>query len=215
MAKNEHRPDQTASYVTLGREAHAELIEKKSVFIGHASPVKTPEAAVAFIDAIRKQYADATHNVYAYMISSGQYVRYSDDGEPQGTAGVPVLDVIRKSGFTDAVIVVTRYFGGILLGAGGLVRAYSAAAKEAVDAAGIVSYRLYTELTLNCSYPLYQKLIPELSRFGVITDDASFDAGVTLRLAIRESDSVLFFDSIREISAGKCVPTVTGSRYGV
>ena len=125
--------------VTLLKSGSATLVEKKSEFIGYACPVKDEDEAIEFVKSIKKKHSDARHNVYAYMI--GQNIaRYSDDGEPQGTGGIPVLDVIRKSGFTDAVIVVTRYFGGILLGAGGLVRAYSAAAKMAVDDAGIVTY---------------------------------------------------------------------------
>jgi uncharacterized YigZ family protein len=109
-------------YITLSKEAEVSFIEKKSEFIGYAAPVKTEEEAMEFINKIRKKHANATHNCYAYQLANGS-ARYSDDGEPQGTAGVPILSVIQKGGFTDAVIVVTRYFGGILLGAGGLVRA--------------------------------------------------------------------------------------------
>ena len=109
--------------VTLAREAHAEMEERKSVFIGHAKLVTSEEEARAFIEEIRHQYADATHNVYAYLLNGGSIARYSDDGEPHGTSGVPTLNVLKMSGAMDLVVVVTRYFGGILLGAGGLVRA--------------------------------------------------------------------------------------------
>ena len=112
-------------YTTLEQEGEAEFVEKKSVFIGHAAPVKSEEEAQAFVKRYKNTYMDARHNVWAYLMKGEIVARYSDDGEPQGTAGVPVLDTIRKSGVTDAVVVVTRYFGGILLGAGGLVRAYS------------------------------------------------------------------------------------------
>ena len=123
-------------YITLNQRAQDEFVERKSRFIGTATPVSTQEEAIAFIDEMRSKYWDATHNVYAYILRDGTK-RYSDDGEPQGTAGVPVLDVLQKEGLTDLCVVVTRYFGGILLGAGGLVRAYSHGAKIAVDAAGI------------------------------------------------------------------------------
>ena len=145
MSENKLTP-----YSSLGKEASATYIEKKSEFIGYAAPVSTEEEAIAFIEKIRKKHADARHNVYAYLLRNGT-TRYSDAGEPQGTAGIPTLEVIRKGGFCDAVIVVTRYFGGILLGAGGLVRAYTAAAKLACEAAGIVTYTERTAFTLDCS----------------------------------------------------------------
>ena len=112
-------------YITVKNSGEDEFVEKRSRFIGYCKPVKTQDEAVSFINEIRSKHWDATHNVYAYVLSDGQIMRYSDDGEPQGTAGVPVLDVIKKMGIVDVVVVVTRYFGGIMLGAGGLVRAYS------------------------------------------------------------------------------------------
>ena len=148
-------------YVTLGKDGTATFEMKKSEFIGYAAHVTTEEEARAFVDKIRKKHADARHNVYAYMLSENNIMRYSDDGEPQGTAGLPVLDILRKGGITDAVIVVTRYFGGILLGTGGLVRAYSAAAKAAVEDAGRASFVNYEEYALTMSYPLYQR-VPNL-----------------------------------------------------
>ena len=126
------------------KSASAEFIERKSRFIGYIAPVSSEEEARAFIAAIREKHADATHNVWACLLRGGAVARCSDDGEPQGTAGLPTLDVLRKSGLDDCVVVVTRYFGGILLGAGGLTRAYSAAAKAAVDAAALPNgYRLH------------------------------------------------------------------------
>ena len=121
-------------YRTIRAAASAEFVEKRSRFIGYISPVTTQEDAAAFIDSIRSKHWDATHNVPAYIIREGNICRFSDDGEPQGTAGMPALNVLQKEGLTDCVLVVTRYFGGILLGGGGLVRAYSHAAKIAVDA---------------------------------------------------------------------------------
>ena len=127
-----------SDYLTLRKESSDEFIEKRSRFIGYAKPVTTQEEAMDFINAIRAKHWDATHNVYAYVLRDGQSRRYSDDGEPSGTAGVPVLDVLLKENITDCVVVATRYFGGVLLGAGGLVRAYSHTSKIAVEAAGIM-----------------------------------------------------------------------------
>ena len=199
-------------YITLSKEASASFIEKKSEFIGYAAPVKTEEEAMAFVNKIRKKHGDATHNCYAYMLANGN-ARYSDDGEPQGTAGVPILSVIQKGGFTDAVIVVTRYFGGILLGAGGLVRAYSAGARDAVAAAKIVKYSQYTEFRVRCSYSDYQKLLPVIERLGIKTDDTQFTDEVTLMLAAKPEIYQQFALKITEISAGTLIAEETGSRF--
>ena len=200
-------------YITLRQEASAEFEEKRSVFIGYAKPVKTEEEAMAFVKQIRGKHGDARHNVFAYTLGGGVYARYSDDGEPQGTAGIPVLDVIRKSGVDDACVVVTRYFGGILLGAGGLVRAYSAAAKLALDAAEIVEYEPYTELSLTCSYAEHQKIAAELPHFGAMTDDTQFTDNVTLKIALKKEKADTFITKISEMTAGRCIPTITGNRF--
>ena len=202
-----------ATRITLKKTASAELTEKKSVFIGYASPVESDEEALAFIRTIKKKHADARHNVYAYMLRDGAVARYSDDGEPQGTAGIPVLDIIRKGGFCDAVIVVTRYFGGILLGAGGLVRAYSAAAKLAVDAAGIVTYESFTEFSLVCSYSDYGKLTSFFVSEKLIQDGIDFSDSVQLSLAVPTPDYESFCANVSEITAGRAVLTVTGERF--
>ena len=199
-------------YITLGKEAEVSFTERKSLFIGNARPVKTEEEAIEFINKIRKKYADATHNTYAYMLSNGS-ARYSDDGEPQGTAGVPVLDTIRKSGVTDAVVVVTRYFGGILLGAGGLVRAYSHTAKLALEAANIITYEQYTELELVCSYSDYQRYLPELPRFGAVIDDTQFTDSVRILFAVKNTVVDDLSLRIREMSGGKDALTVCGKRF--
>ena len=149
--------------VTLAKEGMAELEEKKSVFIGHAKPVATEEEALAYIREQKRACPDARHNVWAYRLQGDIVMRCSDDGEPQGSAGVPVLDAIRKSGVSDAVVVVTRYFGGVLLGAGGLVRAYSRAAKLAIDEAQIVTREPFCDLTLDCSYADYQRYLDRKS----------------------------------------------------
>ena len=130
-----------SEYKTVTMDTSDEFVEKRSRFIGYIRPVKTEEEAIAFINQIKSKHWDATHNVYAYCLREGQVKRYSDDGEPQGTAGIPTLDVLLKSEVTDVVVVTTRYFGGILLGGGGLVRAYSHAASLALAKAQVVTMR--------------------------------------------------------------------------
>ena len=198
---------------TLGKEASAEFTEKKSVFIGYAKPIKTAEEAEEFIAQIKKKHADARHNVSAYM--AGNAVRYSDDGEPKGTGGVPVLEVLKKSGVDGAVVVVTRYFGGILLGAHGLVRAYSKAAAMAVEEAGIVTYRNYTECTVTCDYGLYDKLLYDIGRRTIITDDTDFGGNITLRLAVLTEEYEAFEKSVYSMTNGKLVPKKTGERFDI
>ncbi len=198
---------------TLGKEASAEFTEKKSVFIGYAAPIKTSEEAEEFIAKIKKKHADARHNVSAYM--AGNAVRYSDDGEPKGTGGVPVLEVLKKSGVDGAVVVVTRYFGGILLGAPGLVRAYSKAAAMAVEEAGIVTYRNYTECTVTCDYAIYDKLLYDIGRRTIITDDTEFAGSITLRLAVLSEEYEAFEKSVYSMTNGKLVPKKTGERFDV
>ena len=201
------------TYTTLEREASAEFTEKKSVFIGYACPVKTEEEATAFIAKIRKKHADARHNCYAYQLNGGGIARYSDDGEPQGTVGVPILDVIKKSGADDCCVVVTRYFGGILLGAGGLVRAYANGAKIALDAAHIVTYESYTEFRIICDYAAYQKINYEFPKYGIIVDASDFGGSVTLRLAIKATKYAEFTDKLAEMFAGSIVPETLGERF--
>lgn len=191
-------------YITLKGEGSAEFEEKKSLFIGNAKHVETEDEAMDFIKSVKKQYPDATHNCWGYILKRGIIARYSDDGEPQGTAGLPILESIRKNGVDDAVVVVTRYFGGILLGAGGLVRAYSHAAKIGLEAAEIVTYEKYTEFTLECSYADHRRLMSVFPSYGVITDDTEFCDFVHMRLAVKRS----LFDSlcakINEFSGGRC-----------
>lgn len=200
-------------YTTLEGNGSDQFEEKRSVFIGHAAPVKTEEEAMAFIRSKQKAYADATHNVWAYRLGNETAARYSDDGEPQGSSGLPTLEAIRKSGVTDAVVVITRYFGGTLLGIGGLVRAYAHTARLALDAAHIITYEKYTELSVEVSYADYQKLLPELPRFGVLTDDQDFSDRVFLLLALRQTAADGFVRRVCELTAGRCVPEVLGTRF--
>ena len=200
-------------YTTLEGEGVAEFTEKKSVFIGHAIPVKSEEEAQAYVKKQKNAYMDARHNVWAYLMKGEIVARYSDDGEPQGSAGVPVLDTIRKSGVTDAVVVVTRYFGGILLGAGGLVRAYSHTAKLALEAAHIITYERYTEMELICSYSDYQRYQAELPRFGAVVDDTQFTDRVTLLFAVKDTVVADLVLRISEMSGGKDAPIIKGNRF--
>ncbi len=168
------------SYKTVRKAASDEYIVKKSRFIGHIAPVTTAEQALEFIAAVSKKHWDATHNVYAYILREGGIKRYSDDGEPQGTAGIPTLDVLEKSGVTDCAVVVTRYFGGIMLGAGGLVRAYSHSASIAVAAGGIVTRAMCAGLKVTCDYYFYGKLSSLVPESGGVIEDTVFEDNVTL-----------------------------------
>ena len=189
--------------LTLAKRAEAEFEEKKSVFIGNAGPVQTEEEARAFIEEIRHAYGDATHNVYAYLLQGGALARFSDAGEPHGTAGIPALNVLKMSGAVDLCVVVTRYFGGILLGAGGLVRAYSQAAKMAVDAAGFAEYVPYWIAECTCGYADYQKLTAYFPKWNAIEDGAVFDADVCVRLSTAAENAAELQKKIAEATGGR------------
>lgn len=166
------------SYKTVARSAAATMIERKSKFIATVRPVKTEAQALELIAEMKSKYYDATHNVYAYIIGEGNIMRYSDDGEPSGTAGVPVLEVMRKEGIIDTAVVVTRYFGGILLGAGGLVRAYGASAKLGLDEAKIVTRTLCDLVEVSCDYTLFGKVQYETLGAGYIMKDIVYEGDV-------------------------------------
>lgn len=200
-------------YITVRREASDEFEERKSVFIGHAKHIESEEEALEFIKKKKKEYYDATHNVYAYILSGGNIARYSDDGEPQGTGGIPILETIKKSGVSDVCVVVTRYFGGILLGAGGLVRAYSHGASIALAAAEVVTYRNHHVYELACSYTNYQKYLFEMTRAGIEADSTDFDAEVTIRFAILEDKAEAFIKRVIEIGNGRDIPKKIGERF--
>ena len=200
-------------YTTLAGEGSDEFEERRSLFIGHAKHVTSEEEAQEFVKSKKKEYSDATHNCWAYLMKGGIVARYSDDGEPQGTAGVPMLETIRKSGVTDCVVVVTRYFGGILLGAGGLVRAYSHGAKIALDAAKIVTYEKYAELMLECSYSDYQKYSVILPTFNAIIDDTDFTDKVIISFAVKETVVGELEAKITEMSGGRDKLEKLGERF--
>ena len=205
--------DNKILYTTIRQEASAEFTEKKSVFIGHAKPVKSDAEAMEFVAKIKEKYKDARHNCYAYYLNSGVLARYSDDNVPQGTAGIPILEVIKKSGVNDCVVAVTRYFGGILLGAGGLVRAYSTAAGLAIEAAGVVTYEEYEAFSLSCDYGEYNKINFELECVGAIIDKCDFLENVKLEFAVKSEISDVICKKISELSGGKLVPVSAGKRF--
>ena len=197
----------------LRHSAEIEFVEKKSVFIGYSTIVKNEEEALEIIKQRKKKFADATHNVYAYIIGDGTISRYSDDGEPQGTSGMPTLNSIRMSGITDVCVVITRYFGGILLGAGGLVRAYSTAASMALEAGGVSVFERYIEYETNCSYSDYQKIQVILSSADTIIDSTDFSSEILIRFAVAEDKAEKLKLNITESFAARVILKQIGERF--
>lgn len=200
-------------YKTVRCEASDEFIERRSRFIGYAKPVKTEDDAISFIHKMKTENWNATHNVYAYSIRAGQIKRYSDDGEPQGTAGIPVLDVILKSDVTDVVIVATRYFGGILLGTGGLVRAYTHSASIALEQAQIVTMRQCKLAELTCDYNQYGRISALIPECGGIMDDTAFGELVKISLHMSETDFTGFEKQLADATCGQVQATVIGEKF--
>lgn len=190
-------------YMTVYEYATDSFIEKKSEFIGHIMPVKTADEAIGFINRIKAEHRKARHNVYAYVLREGNASRYSDDGEPQGTGGVPVLDVINKAGLTDVCVVVTRYFGGVLLGASGLVRAYSQACTLAVNAARKMEMCECSRFSFSCDYNMYGKISYVLPEFEVITEKEDFADTVNITALVRSEKIAAFVKKLTDISNGK------------
>ncbi len=201
------------NYYTVSEAAEASFIEKRSEFIGYIAPVKTDEEAVNFINTIKAKHRKAKHNVYAYILRKDNISRYSDDGEPQGTAGVPVLDVLQKRGLTDVCVVVTRYFGGILLGGGGLVRAYSHAASLACDAAHTMDMCLCHRLKICTDYGMYGKLTYILPNFETITVNSDFADSITLELLVLSKKLSALISEITEITNGSAEITDCGELF--
>ncbi len=201
------------NYRTVAKEAMAEFVEKRSRFIGHIKPVVTQEEALEFIAELKTKYWDATHNVYAYSLKEGGIRRFSDDGEPQGTAGMPVLDVLQKEDVTDCVLVVTRYFGGTLLGAGGLVRAYSRAAKLALDTGGIANMALCRVCEFECDYALYERATQLLDLLAGKIMDTQFAESVKISFYIETQKLEDFEVALKELSLGKVLIVRKGELF--
>lgn len=191
------------SYTTILKEAEFEYEDRKSVFISTAAPVKTEEEALDFISYVKKKYPDARHHVYAYVLRDNSIMRFSDDREPQGTAGMPTLDAIRKRGCTDMAVVTIRYFGGTLLGTGGLVRAYSSAAVGAIEKAQVITYALYTTLSIGVTYSDYQKITSVLSAEGFRVSDTKYQDNIAIIGSIQSSQLDDFMKKITEITSGR------------
>ena len=202
------------SYITVKNRSKFEYEDKKSVFIGEAMPVSTESDAIAFIESVKKHYPDARHHVYAYVLRENSTMRFTDDHEPQGTAGMPVLDVIRKNGCTDVVIVVTRYFGGTLLGTGGLVRAYTSAAIGALESAEIIKYDIYSTVEFSVSYSDYGKISPILTEMNFRIDDTRFDVDVKITGSIIKSDCDSLENKIVETTAGRSHINIISEEFG-
>lgn len=201
----------TTEYYIPAGAGEADYDEKRSRFLGHIRPVSTEEEARGFIVETKKTHYDARHNCWCYIIKDGPE-RYSDDSEPQGTAGIPMLEVLRRQGVQNAVCVVTRYFGGVLLGAGGLLRAYTRAASDALDAAGVCAVRRWTELRVPCSYAALDKIKTELASFDGLVSDISYAAAVTITALVPEEQAESFAARVTDVTAGGSVCAATGTK---
>lgn len=190
-----------------------ELTEKRSRFIGSVFPVESETEARARVEEVRKRHHDARHNCWCYRLREGGVERCSDDGEPQGTAGQPMLNVFQREGVENVCCVVTRYFGGVLLGPGGLVRAYTQGAKLALAAAGISSVRRWSEVALSCPYHLFERLKVEIEGLGGTIDGTEYGAEIILTVLFPEEQVNCFTARVIELTAGGIAPHITGERF--
>ena len=200
-------------YLTPAGTGGGEYVEKRSRFIGQLWPVETEAEAQAHIAAVRKAHYDARHTCFAYIIRDGGVVRYGDDGEPQGTAGQPILAVLSGAGLENVCCTVTRYFGGVLLGTGGLVRAYTAAAKAALADAGILRMALWQSVRLRCSYSQFEPVKRLLDAWEAVVEDTDFGAEVTFSALVRTDRTAEVAAALRELSAGAIEPELCGERF--
>lgn len=200
-------------YKTVEFENKDEFIEKKSRFIGYVKPVKTQTEATDFINSIKSKHWDATHNVSAYVLRENNIQRSSDDGEPSGTAGVPTLDVLLKEGVVDACVVVTRYFGGTLLGAGGLIRAYSHASKIALDSGNIITMAPCKVLSVSVDYSFYDRLNILLYEFNANIENSEFTDNVTVTFSIKTNTVELLREKLTQQSNGKYLLKEIGEKF--
>ena len=199
-------------YKSVKQRSEAEYTVNRSRFIGRCFPVDSEEAALCLLGDIRKKHWDATHNCFAYRIGDNAAARFSDDGEPGSTAGKPIMDVLTGRGLTNVLCVVTRYFGGILLGAGGLVRAYSKSAAEAVAKAGVVSYLPGTVLDIPMDYSRYGAL-EGFIRANAEVRNVAFAQNVVVTVAVEDTNLLKFMKEVTERSDGRCTPVTIGTGY--
>lgn len=201
-------------YLTLGKSGREQFIINKSRFIGIAEPVTSEEAAQQFLEAVRAEFRDANHHCYAYIIGQNAGImRYQDDGEPSGTAGQPIIEVMKVKRIVNACVVVVRYFGGVLLGAGGLTRAYSRGASVAIGASGIVSMEPTVFLQVEVPYTLWDKLQHRLQNLPVLQDEAEFCANVIAHLRVRLKDLEGLEKALLDMSDGRAFILETGRDY--
>ncbi|MGI6642620.1 MAG: YigZ family protein [Bacillota bacterium] len=201
-------------FLGLARQGEFEILEKRSRFIGTAAPAFSVSEAETFISSIRTKYPDATHNVYAFSVGTGTPVdRVSDDGEPRGTAGYPILEVIHKRELRNAVCVVTRYFGGTLLGAGGLLRAYGKAASGALDQAGTRKYAYHRLLRVNLAYDQYGKVQREVEAWNAIIDQVLYGEDVTIAAYVDDNDVERLVGRITDMTRSKSRISVEDGKY--
>lgn len=203
----------SSDYKTVQFEAKGEFVEKRSRFIGYCKPVKTEQEAVEFINSKRTEHWDATHNVYAYSLREGNIKRYSDDGEPSGTAGMPTLDVILKNDIYDVCIVVTRYFGGVLLGTGGLVRAYSQGAKVALEAGNVVLMQSCAVCNTKCSYNQYGKVSSLIMELGAVVEDTVYESDVSIKFHIKPDILPLLNKKLADATSGEVQAISDNEKY--
>lgn len=201
------------SYKTVAEESQTLTIEKKSKFISSVMPVDNEEDAIAYLNSIRSKYPDATHNVYAYVIDENNIFRYSDDGEPSGTAGMPVLDTIRKAGIVDVAVVITRYFGGTLLGTGGLVHAYGASAKKGLIESKIVTRMLCDIVEVKVDYTLVGKLQYTIASEGYLLEDTIYGDDVTFKICSPLDKTQQLIAKITDLTSGRAVCSLTNKKY--
>ncbi len=200
-------------YLVPAGFGRGEYTEKRSRFIGQLWPVESEAEALEKLALVRKEHYDARHNCFAYVVRDGAVVRYGDDGEPQGTAGQPILAVLGGASLTNVCCTVTRYFGGVLLGTGGLARAYTAAAKAALEDAGICRMALWRSALLRCPYPMFERVRRLLDERGAVVDSSDFGAEVTLRVLVRAEHADALAAALREASAGAIAPEIVGEVF--
>ena len=198
-----------SEYFVPAGSGEAEFVEKRSSFLGHVRFAGTEDAAREFINDMKKKHYDARHNCWCYIIRGGA-VRYSDDGEPQGTAGLPMLEVFRREGVENVVCVVTRYFGGVLLGTGGLLRAYTKSAKDALDAAGIAAVRRWVKLETVCPYSLLERMKTQCMALEGAVSDVEYGADVRMSFLLPEAKAEAFCARVTELSAGQSSAKAVG-----
>ena len=201
------------AYLIPTNHSETEYVEKRSRFIGQVWNTDSEDEARSMISETRQRFYDARHTCWCYIIREGGIMRYSDDGEPQGTAGQPMLEVFRRNNIENVCCTVTRYFGGILLGAGGLVRAYSHTAKQTLDASGISVVRMWQVIESECSYSQLERVKGVITEFGGIIDDTDYSTAILITALIPEENAERYLGKLTDISAGTIFSIISGKRF--